>query len=162
MGQRDPLIEYQREAHQMFGAMADAVKEQALQVLFRVEKRETPPPVLDASAAAATAAKARNVGDAPAASGERATPPVTRPSGSVARSTFGAGTATGGGAVRASMGALTYSGPSDDGSGKAVTAKTGSGKAGADGRTFPGTAKNVPCPCGSGKKYKACHGKNED
>jgi preprotein translocase subunit SecA len=60
------------------------------------------------------------------------------------------------------MGALTYSGPSDDGSGKTVTAKTGSGKAGADGRTFPGTAKNAPCPCGSGKKYKACHGKNED
>ena len=43
MGQRDPLIEYQREAHQMFGAMADAVKEQSLQVLFRVEKRETTP-----------------------------------------------------------------------------------------------------------------------
>jgi preprotein translocase subunit SecA len=163
MGQRDPLIEYQREAHQMFGAMADAVKEQALQVLFRVEKRETPPPpVLDAAAAAATAAKARGVGDAPAASGAKATPPVTRPSGATARSTFGAGTATGGGAVRASMGALTYSGPSDDGSGKTVTAKTGSGKAGADGRTFPGTAKNAPCPCGSGKKYKACHGKNED
>ena len=21
--------------------------------------------------------------------------------------------------------------------------------------------RNEPCPCGSGKKYKACHGKNE-
>jgi preprotein translocase subunit SecA len=164
MGQRDPLIEYQREAHQMFGAMADAVKEQSLQVLFRVEKRETtPPPVLDATAAAATASKARNA-DAPAASGEKAPAPATRQSGAAGRSTFGAGTATGGGAVNASMGALTYSGPSDDGSGRAVTAKTGAAgaaKADADGRTFPGTAKNAPCPCGSGKKYKACHGKNE-
>ncbi len=31
----------------------------------------------------------------------------------------------------------------------------------ADGRTFPGTPKNAPCPCGSGRKYKMCHGQNE-
>ena len=31
----------------------------------------------------------------------------------------------------------------------------------ADGQTFPGTGRNEPCPCGSGKKYKLCHGKNE-
>ena len=30
-----------------------------------------------------------------------------------------------------------------------------------DGRTFPGTPKNDPCPCGSGRKYKMCHGQNE-
>ncbi|WP_249666046.1 SEC-C metal-binding domain-containing protein, partial [Bifidobacterium animalis] len=30
-----------------------------------------------------------------------------------------------------------------------------------DGRTFPGTPKNAPCPCGSGRKYKMCHGQNE-
>ena len=30
-----------------------------------------------------------------------------------------------------------------------------------DGRTFPGTSKNAPCPCGSGRKYKMCHGQNE-
>ena len=32
----------------------------------------------------------------------------------------------------------------------------------ADGRTFPGTSKNAPCPCGSGRKYKMCHGQNEE
>jgi preprotein translocase subunit SecA len=31
----------------------------------------------------------------------------------------------------------------------------------ADGKTFPGTAKNASCPCGSGRKYKMCHGQNE-
>ena len=31
----------------------------------------------------------------------------------------------------------------------------------ADGRTFPGTGKNASCPCGSGRKYKMCHGQNE-
>jgi len=69
---------------------------------------------------------------------------------------------TGGGPVKSSMGALTYSGPSDDGSGKAKTTKTKvAKKSEADGGTFPGTAKNAQCPCGSGKKYKMCHGKNE-
>ena len=31
-----------------------------------------------------------------------------------------------------------------------------------DGRTFPGTSKNAQCPCGSGRKYKMCHGQNEE
>ena len=25
----------------------------------------------------------------------------------------------------------------------------------------PKTGRNDPCPCGSGKKYKACHGRDE-
>ncbi len=156
MGQRDPLIEYQREAHQMFGAMSDAVKEQALQVLYRVEKREQAPqsgPVVDAASAASTARTAPNAAsDAPAASG---------PKGAAPRQVPGS-TMTGGGPVKSSMGALTYSGPSDDGSGKAKTTKAKvAAKSEADGGTFPGTAKNAQCPCGSGKKYKMCHGKNE-
>ena len=24
---------------------------------------------------------------------------------------------------------------------------------------YPGTGRNAPCPCGSGKKYKKCHGR---
>lgn len=27
-------------------------------------------------------------------------------------------------------------------------------------KAAPGPAKNKPCPCGSGKKYKSCHGKS--
>lgn len=160
MGQRDPLIEYQREAHQMFSAMSDAVKEQALQVLYRVEKRENAPQSpqgVDAASAAntaRTAPKAAPAGGAPAAgatSGE-----------AQSRSAFAGSTMTGGGPVKSSMGALTYSGPSDDASGKATTTKSKAAKkAEADGGTFPGTAKNAQCPCGSGKKYKMCHGKNE-
>ncbi|MBE1874838.1 SEC-C metal-binding domain-containing protein, partial [Myceligenerans pegani] len=70
---------------------------------------------------------------------------------------------------------LTYSAPSDDGSGSAFvqgpanrrgrrvaaggTEQASSGPA--DTRTFPGTPRNAQCPCGSGKKYKACHGLND-
>ena len=42
MGQRDPLTEYQREGYQLFEAMTDTIKEQSVQVLFRVEKRLVP------------------------------------------------------------------------------------------------------------------------
>jgi preprotein translocase subunit SecA len=67
---------------------------------------------------------------------------------------------------------LQYSAPSDDGTGQAVVSGDGSrrsrralhGEATAvegDGRTFPGTPRNAQCPCGSGKKYKVCHGLNE-
>ncbi|MET3975737.1 preprotein translocase subunit SecA [Cellulosimicrobium sp. TH-20] len=67
---------------------------------------------------------------------------------------------------------LSYTAPSEDGTGQAVV----SGDAGrrsrralhgeataveSDGRTFPGTPRNAQCPCGSGKKYKVCHGQNE-
>ncbi len=159
MGQRAPLIEYQREAHQMFGAMSDAVKEQALQVLFRVEKREQAPqsgPTVDAASAATTARTAPSAtSDAPAASGPKG-------DGSQSGRLAAGATMTGGGPVKSSMGALTYSGPSGDGSGKAKTTKAKvAKKSEADGGTFPGTAKNAQCPCGSGKKYKMCHGKNE-
>ncbi|MFD6092555.1 preprotein translocase subunit SecA [Oerskovia sp. NPDC060338] len=68
---------------------------------------------------------------------------------------------------------LQYSAPSDDGSGQTVVSGDGSrrarralhGEATAvegDGRTFPGTPRNAKCPCGSGKKYKLCHGLNEE
>ena len=51
--------------------------------------------------------------------------------------------------------ALTYSAPDEDG-----TVKT----AGAPTRTqqedpYAGVGRNAPCPCGSGKKFKMCHGR---
>jgi preprotein translocase subunit SecA len=64
---------------------------------------------------------------------------------------------------------LQYTAPSEDGS----TTRTADGRAArralhgeasapaSDGRTFPGTPRNAQCPCGSGKKYKVCHGVNE-
>lgn len=36
-GQRDPLVEYKREAFDMFDHMTDAVKEEAVELLFRVQ-----------------------------------------------------------------------------------------------------------------------------
>jgi preprotein translocase subunit SecA len=46
---------------------------------------------------------------------------------------------------------LAYSAPSEDGDAEVVVAP-------ADEDPFAGTGRNADCPCGSGKKYKKCHG----
>jgi len=51
-------------------------------------------------------------------------------------------------------GQLSYSAPSEDGSGTAEH-HTASGRGGPD---FAKVGRNAPCPCGSGKKFKVCHG----
>jgi preprotein translocase subunit SecA len=51
------------------------------------------------------------------------------------------------------MGNVTYSGPSETGEPESTSQ---SAPASAD---MPRVGRNDPCPCGSGKKYKHCHGK---
>jgi preprotein translocase subunit SecA len=68
VGQRDPLIEYQREGFDLFAAMMDGIKEESVGFLFNVEVQ------VDQQAAAAPAAPAAPVIDAPA---EAPAAPVT-------------------------------------------------------------------------------------
>ncbi|MDT0164692.1 preprotein translocase subunit SecA [Actinotalea sp. AC32] len=56
---------------------------------------------------------------------------------------------------------LQYSAPSVDGD-AAVVRTQEAVAADKDGQSFPGTPRNAQCPCGSGKKYKVCHGVNDD
>jgi len=51
---------------------------------------------------------------------------------------------------------VTYSAPAETGGGEVAAAATGAGAAAA---AVPRVGRNDPCPCGSGKKYKHCHGK---
>ncbi|MDE2048192.1 MAG: preprotein translocase subunit SecA, partial [Betaproteobacteria bacterium] len=58
---------------------------------------------------------------------------------------------------------VQYQHPSDDASGEAVTEETLAAAARPKQRpavnVLPKVGRNDPCPCGSGKKYKQCHGK---
>ena len=101
IGQRDPLVEYQREGFDMFVAMQDSIKREAVAYVFNAsiqvvdedeDRRQTPAPQPTQLSSAVTEAEER------AAS--------TQPQ------------------------------------------RTGGKKVG----------RNQPCPCGSGKKYKLCHG----
>jgi preprotein translocase subunit SecA len=52
------------------------------------------------------------------------------------------------------VGNVTYTHPNEDGS---VSQEAGPSTAAAD--AIPKVGRNEPCPCGSGRKYKNCHGK---
>jgi preprotein translocase subunit SecA len=55
---------------------------------------------------------------------------------------------------------VTYSAPTETGEAAVVAAATGVGSAAAAATAaMPRVGRNDPCPCGSGKKYKHCHGK---
>ena len=51
------------------------------------------------------------------------------------------------------VGNVTYTHPNEDGSVSQVADPTTVAP------DLPKVGRNDPCPCGSGKKYKACHGK---
>jgi preprotein translocase subunit SecA len=95
-GQRDPLTEYQREAHDMYGQMKASVEEEFVRYIYRVELVRQDEP---------------------------ARPRPQR---------------------------LVASGPGQEQ--QAPAASDG-------GQAISGKVpRNAPCPCGSGRKYKKCHG----
>ncbi|MEJ7648915.1 MAG: SEC-C metal-binding domain-containing protein [Nakamurella sp.] len=54
--------------------------------------------------------------------------------------------------------ALSFSGPGEDGEATQIGARP-SGKASRTAQDTKEPARNAPCHCGSGKKYKQCHGR---
>jgi preprotein translocase subunit SecA len=131
MAQRDPLVEYQREGFLLFQAMTEAIKEESVGYLFQLEVQVQPPAEGDA-----------------AEQTEEAQPAF------VAK----------GLEVQESRSALQYSAPSVDGEAglngvevREEVPDTGSSEP-TEANPFPGASLNAPCPCGSGKKYKRCHG----
>ena len=169
MAQRDPLVEYQREGFQLFGAMTEAIKEESVAFLFNLEVKVAEAPAEGAQAA-------------PAEDGTVEVVPPTTPTAPPARKVTAASAAAASAGFAGTRPAapvlvgkgldgpdrqapLQYSAPSVDGaagvSGITVASSGGVTAAEKDGQTFPGTPRNAPCPCGSGKKYKLCHGKNE-
>ena len=151
MAQRNPLIEFQREGFEMFQQMLEAIKEESVGFIFNVEVqvRQKEEPTLTATAAAQTAT---TVGGTSAAAGvatvveedeeaaEAGTPNTeAEPPEDVVVPGFGADQPS----------RLQYSAPSEDGSVEKHSEKTDE---------YAGTSRNAPCPCGSGKKYKKCHG----
>jgi preprotein translocase subunit SecA len=71
MAQRDPLVEYQREGFQLFGAMTEAIKEESVGFLFNLEVKVDPPAEQGPTITAASAAQAATSAGA-AAAGPRA------------------------------------------------------------------------------------------
>ncbi len=147
-GQRDPLVEYKKEAYGMFEQLMSAIKSKVAMSEFR----STTAANLRRMFAAMEAAKARartndaevSGDDAPSAEDREPARPKA-PERPVSASDNRKAVAD----VFASM----MSRPTRVVPAAAVQAPTGVPRQGAVGR-------NDPCPCGSGKKYKKCCGRN--
>jgi preprotein translocase subunit SecA len=130
-GQRDPLVEYKKESFALFQQMRDRVEEEMVRYLWRLMPMIGDDP---------------NVIVAPSAPRPRTPPPMTLNAPSAA--------------AASPFGALRGSG----GSATAVAEPPRPARAGGDDvvrqvkRELPKVGRNDPCPCGSGKKYKKCHG----
>jgi preprotein translocase subunit SecA len=149
--QRDPLVEYQREGFDMFAQMLDGIKEEAVGFLFNIEvqvEEPTPAQAVDFSdlGSAPVEIKAKGLGSA-----ARRQQPLQYSAPTIDG-------AAGSGAV--SVGEQAPSAPAL-GVGRGPASATAAGaRRPAAGQSVGtgGPSRNAPCYCGSGKKYKRCHG----
>jgi preprotein translocase subunit SecA len=165
MAQRDPLIEYQREGYELFAAMMDAIKEESVGNLFTLQIEVQRSPIV--GEAGPDGEWTNGAGHPLAADGPRdAVPMLAQVAGQASAPAIdqAGGAGPGQAAVPAAFmpkglaqpkrpTRLSYTAPSEDGSGQAV--QTTGGVAAAD---LSKVGRNEPCPCGSGKKFKVCHG----
>jgi preprotein translocase subunit SecA len=126
-GQRDPLVEYKREAYDMFEDLMTDIQatftERYLKVQVNAEPPRRPPPV-------------------------RAPQPVQSEEDALF-ATPGSRGRPAGGLQQGAPGTATKAAPA------ALTTSLGRVPTG---EQVPAVGRNDPCPCGSGKKYKKCHG----
>jgi preprotein translocase subunit SecA len=151
-GQRDPLVEYKKESFNMFQALMDRIDEEILRWAYLYQAMAPP----EAAGAAEPAGEPK---EPPRPRGAAVKPPAREPELAFA------------GAKRAPRN-LTFNDPGQllSGSRSALGAATpeeaepaeAHGGVGADVQTVrregQKVGRNDPCPCGSGKKYKKCHG----
>ncbi|MFN8650471.1 MAG: preprotein translocase subunit SecA [Gemmatimonadales bacterium] len=126
-GQRDPLVEYKKEAFDMFEDlirdMQGTFTERFLKIQVTAEPPRQPPPPPRARAEQPRPTEPASGADDLFAPEAREVPPLPPPP-------------TPRGPVTTNMGPVRQ--PGSDG--------------------LPEVGRNDPCPCGSGKKYKKCHG----
>ncbi len=139
-GQKDPLVEYKREAFEMFEDLIHDIQstftERFLKIQVSAEPpRQAPPPRPIGRPTAAPSAPTANADPVPVPSGadDLFMGPPPRAASSIPAAPAPRDSAP---AVSSSLGPV----------GRPAAA------------TVPEVGRNDPCPCGSGKKYKKCHG----
>ncbi|WWW01501.1 preprotein translocase subunit SecA [Actinomadura luteofluorescens] len=142
MAQRDPLVEYQREGYDMFNAMLDGIKEESVGYLFNLEVEvEDQPETPVVGAEPVSVAKSAPAVDMDKAGEDE----VEEAEEAVAIKAKGLDEPK-----RPKK--LEYSAPTVDGEGGVERHSEETADEYAD------VNRNDPCPCGSGKKFKRCHG----
>jgi preprotein translocase subunit SecA len=129
-GQKNPLIEYKLEGFDIFDTLIAEIKEQLANRLFLVRIKRAEERQAPVTRVVSTGAAVHQE--------------VSQFSGS-----SGSGTASASHSSAMRGGPAGRSGPVDQSRSASEQVK----------RALPKVGRNDPCPCGSGKKYKYCHGK---
>jgi preprotein translocase subunit SecA len=135
-GQRDPLVEYKKESYELFTAMRERIEDEIVRYLWRLMP-------VSGEGMEGTAVPTRPQPRRPAPSQMTLHSPSAAPA-----SPFGA--IRGGGAPSAA--------PRSGGQSPRPARTGGDDVVKQVKREEPKVGRNEPCPCGSGKKYKKCHG----
>jgi preprotein translocase subunit SecA len=140
MGQRDPLVEWQREGYEMFGQLMHGIAQDFVRYVMHVQVVQQP---------AAAEAAPPSLLDVATHSSEDVTTTALQA------------------AAQQALAEGELAADEDQAVTAAATAKAPGGAPG-PARTkqqtvvkdeWSKTGRNEPCPCGSGKKYKMCHGR---
>ncbi len=137
-GQVDPLVAYKHEAHDMWGQLLNNIRNQVTRAIYHVELAGSAPPPVQQPVM--TVASQPGVAEATSTNGNGAAPePISLTQNERAQRALAAATG-----VKAPPKNLRTNQPVEGGGRTVVTAQK--------------VGRNDPCPCGSGKKYKKCHG----
>jgi preprotein translocase subunit SecA len=129
MAQRDPLVEYQKEGYDLFVAMMNGIKEETVGYMFHVQ------PNVTGEEEAEVDGEPEEVPHLVASGLETERPREVQYSSPT---------------LDEDVPARVERGTLGGGSGAAA--------AGREDPKFANVSRNAPCPCGSGKKFKRCHG----
>jgi preprotein translocase subunit SecA len=137
MAQKDPLVEYRHEGHLMFEELGQQIRSEVVSLLFHAEVQADDAAALEELQGGweedgdGFAYEHQSLAGAEAIAAAGATAAVGAPAAAVAAGGVAAGGVGGGGTSVATQRVASE---------------------------FDKVGRNDPCPCGSGKKYKKCHG----
>jgi preprotein translocase subunit SecA len=184
MGQKDPLTEWQREGYEMFGSMMKGIAQDFVRYVMHVQVVQQQPAATPAQPAPGAAVPTETTGPSEPRTGP-ATAVTTAPAASSARSAAPANGPANGVQNLQTSSSDTEQAPAFQ---RAAASAVAAGEAPAEilraasatridqvaGNARQGnrpakqetvvkdewskTPRNAPCPCGSGKKFKMCHG----
>ena len=175
MGQQDPLVAWQKDGFEMFGRMMDSIDDDYLRYVMHVQVVSEPvaePDLSQASYQAPADPSQASLLEAVRAAADAGLGGMPLPTGNgEATPAAAAAVATAGRTPGPAPAQSTRRGPATGGARAGGQPPVASGSRAAPGpRAAPGRGvsgaarqgeklgRNAPCWCGSGKKYKLCHG----
>jgi preprotein translocase subunit SecA len=142
MGQMDPLTEWQREGFEMFGSMMTGIAQDFVKYVMHVQ-------VVQNQAGSPTSSDGRSA---------IADPSDANKDGVIDAAESGVSNLTTSSSDDVDSSAFRAAAAATDGLPAAATPNTTAKQQTIVKDDFSKTPRNAPCPCGSGKKFKNCHG----